>query len=420
MSSIQEARAKFEAETQNHSMEIIADDGGVNRCIRFSNNGSMVHSFTLTTWPGHLCISGDMGTVVFKRTDDMFEFFGNGEDISPGYWGEKIQTASDYKEFSTNYLRDCLSTWILDTLASQHNFDASDDEIESIIDEAMPRNRWRDLCVETLRYTSIDLTPHITSVDASDFDELNFEGFANQSDGAEGDYDPFDDYSARYLWLCWAVTRGIQIYKASQEGATASHLQNTKIQYLKDRGGVILPKPAVVKMPDDSLAVICEYASVNWIQPKGKANIYNIDDKAIKNAARYEHLRTRDLDQPEAGGVFAGLTPENIVLNGSDLDEAIDMEMAECRKPAQVEGKHNKRVLKEVFSRPDSGRFSAAYMHGEDLWGASFEWFGEGLFMLDATGSIDYEAVYTDFDFDQGKFFVECVETTGALEEVKS
>jgi hypothetical protein len=39
---------------------------------------------------------------------------------------------------------------------------------------------------------------------------------------------------------------------------------------------------------------------------------------------RYQYLRNRPLDTITSGGVFAGLTPENIVLNGDDLDKHID------------------------------------------------------------------------------------------------
>ena len=46
-----------------------------------------------------------------------------------------------------------------------------------------------------------------------------------------------------------------------------------------------------------------------------------------RDAARYRWLRERDLDTITKGGVFAGMTPENVVLNGSDLDKAIDAAM---------------------------------------------------------------------------------------------
>lgn len=43
-----------------------------------------------------------------------------------------------------------------------------------------------------------------------------------------------------------------------------------------------------------------------------------------KNLDRYLWLRRRDLNSIQAGGVFAGMTPRNVVLNGKDLDKAID------------------------------------------------------------------------------------------------
>lgn len=43
-----------------------------------------------------------------------------------------------------------------------------------------------------------------------------------------------------------------------------------------------------------------------------------------RDAARYAYLRSRPLDAIQKGGVFAGLVPDNVVLNGDDLDAAVD------------------------------------------------------------------------------------------------
>jgi len=50
-------------------------------------------------------------------------------------------------------------------------------------------------------------------------------------------------------------------------------------------------------------------------------------DQQIAYAKRYEWLRSRDLDAIGSGGAFAGMTPENVVLNDVDLDAAIDAAM---------------------------------------------------------------------------------------------
>ena len=64
----------FLRDVQQHQIQVIRHDG-VNRHIRFKRPGSMSYYFDLITWPGHLCYTGDMGTYVFRRMDDMFEFF---------------------------------------------------------------------------------------------------------------------------------------------------------------------------------------------------------------------------------------------------------------------------------------------------------------------------------------------------------
>lgn len=42
------------------------------------------------------------------------------------------------------------------------------------------------------------------------------------------------------------------------------------------------------------------------------------------DAERYRWLRSRDLETISEGGVFAGMTPENLVINEETLDQAID------------------------------------------------------------------------------------------------
>lgn len=56
-------------------------------------------------------------------------------------------------------------------------------------------------------------------------------------------------------------------------------------------------------------------------------------DALSMDAVRYRWLRSRDLETISQGGVFAGLTPDNLVLNEETLDQAIDAAMAKpkCR-----------------------------------------------------------------------------------------
>ena len=47
-------------------------------------------------------------------------------------------------------------------------------------------------------------------------------------------------------------------------------------------------------------------------------------DRIREFTRRYAYLRLRSLNEIDKGGVFAGMTPANVVLNGCDLDNAID------------------------------------------------------------------------------------------------
>ena len=46
-----------------------------------------------------------------------------------------------------------------------------------------------------------------------------------------------------------------------------------------------------------------------------------------RDAARYRWLRSRDVSSIQRGGVFAGMTPQNVVLSEADLDRAVDKAM---------------------------------------------------------------------------------------------
>lgn len=44
----------------------------------------------------------------------------------------------------------------------------------------------------------------------------------------------------------------------------------------------------------------------------------------LRDAERYRHLKSKDIGAIHKGGVFAGKTPDNVVLNGDELDAAVD------------------------------------------------------------------------------------------------
>lgn len=65
----------------------------------------------------------------------------------------------------------------------------------------------------------------------------------------------------------------------------------------------------------------------NWGDNTLLNSAADVIERLHADAARYQFLRSRDIvDTIFMGGVFAGITPENAVLNGDDLDAAIDAE----------------------------------------------------------------------------------------------
>lgn len=64
-------------------------------------------------------------------------------------------------------------------------------------------------------------------------------------------------------------------------------------------------------------------------------------DALSMDASRYRWLRSRDLETISQGGVFAGLTPDNLVLNEETLDQAIDAAMAPDFVEASTHGRLN-------------------------------------------------------------------------------
>ncbi len=58
--------ANFLHDVTEHTMEIRQDNEEY-RHLAFSKKGDSAYLFHLTTWPGYLCISGDMGCYVFSR-----------------------------------------------------------------------------------------------------------------------------------------------------------------------------------------------------------------------------------------------------------------------------------------------------------------------------------------------------------------
>jgi hypothetical protein len=169
---------------------VILHDSGLYRNLRCAKAGTWETGFYITTWPGFLAISGDMGCYVFTRLTDMFEFF-RGDRVNPSYWAEKIE-ASDRCSGLREFDKDEARRWVAEQVkeAKENGFtdlDDLDDDLDAINYEDGPI-RFHD-----------SLPGHGIFRDAW---EHNFER-----------------YTFRFLWACHAIVWAIKRYDLAKKAA---------------------------------------------------------------------------------------------------------------------------------------------------------------------------------------------------------
>jgi hypothetical protein len=175
----QEAESAFPRDIANYAMNVIRDDG-LYRHLRFSKPGTMWMHFDIITWPGYLAYVGDMGSYVFSRLTDMFDFFRH-DRINPEYWAEKVH-AMDKIYGIEEYSEDLARAWVKEQLDEG---DASD-EVRADA-EGIDYNNG-----EARLYDSID--------------GVGWYGF---DDHLEAN---FKDYTYLYIWCCLAIVWAVKQY----------------------------------------------------------------------------------------------------------------------------------------------------------------------------------------------------------------
>lgn len=179
-------RERFEKDVVTHEVKILHNDG-VYRHLSCGIPGSSDKRFGITTWPGHLAITGDMGDFVFARTNDMFGFF-RSDRINPGYWSEKCCSASVFgagiKLFSVDKFRRNVIEYAIDAedVKTEEELPANvKGEIQRLLDAENEHE-----CVAAMNEFSSD--------------EIEFVDFW------ECDCEEFTYY---YLWCCHAIVWAI-------------------------------------------------------------------------------------------------------------------------------------------------------------------------------------------------------------------
>jgi hypothetical protein len=195
---------EFQKDVSQHGVTIIREDG-VNRHIRFKRPGTMCMHFDLITWPGYLCYCGDMGTYVFSRLEDMFEFFRTDRDINPGYWSEKLQAVDNHghgKGSTTEFDKSLFERAIKEKLVMwmrESGLDRADRKAlrEAVQDEVLSHSDDGEHEALSAAYRFEFKTHSRRSFDFNDIWECRL-----------------DRYTHHFIWCCRAIRWGIQQYDA--------------------------------------------------------------------------------------------------------------------------------------------------------------------------------------------------------------
>jgi len=199
---------RFLFDVEKHEMEILRDDG-IYRHIKFKMPHSFCCAFELITWPGYLCICGDMGTYTFSRINDMFDFFTIKKSrwnkdqkirINTGYWAEKLQSQNCHG-VSTDGPKNYSEEKFKETIRRVYN--------DFINDYEMPDDEktvlWQRLEDEVLSAYSEEQARQY----ASDFTHENFD----LCDFWEYD---LQEYTHHFIWILYAISWGIEKYKTGK------------------------------------------------------------------------------------------------------------------------------------------------------------------------------------------------------------
>lgn len=196
----------FMRDVATHEMTVFRDDG-LYRHLRFRRPNTMCMHFDLITYPGYLCYSGDMGTYVFSRLEDMFEFFRTDRDINPGYWSEKLQAVDNHghgKGSATEFDKSRFERVVKEYLVSwmrEGGLNRADRKAlrEAVQDEVLSHSDDGEHEALSAAYRFEFPTHSRQSFDFNDIWEHRV-----------------DRYTHRFIWCCRALKWGIAKYDAER------------------------------------------------------------------------------------------------------------------------------------------------------------------------------------------------------------
>lgn len=218
---------RFKRDIAEHAITVIRNDGP-NRHIRFSRPGTGCYHFDLVTWPGILCYTGDMGTFVFQRLTDMFEFFrtdreyrqrvGNEIPVNLSYWSEKLiavdgsRHGGKAKEFSEEKFRRVINEYRVQWMRSAKE--------SGSLDKAGRRELWEAVTDEV--FGPLDDSGGERAMHAAY--EFNHDPRENPRRPYGWHFDDlfehdFTEYTHSFVWACRAISWGVHQYDAHMAAA---------------------------------------------------------------------------------------------------------------------------------------------------------------------------------------------------------
>lgn len=207
--SITMITTRFSEEIARHTMTVIRD-AGLYRHLRFRRPDTTCMQFDILTWPGHLCYTGDMGSYLFRRLNDMLELFRRGASRRPfeidfSYCAEKaeaIDRCDGLRRWDAELFRREVRAYFEQWLE-----DSRDD-----ISEDRKKALWQELEDEVL-----------AQADEGEWSAMHAL-FTFESDGFYlRDFElNHESWSYRFMWCCHALEWAIEQYDAYSDAAKSA------------------------------------------------------------------------------------------------------------------------------------------------------------------------------------------------------
>lgn len=189
----------FLKDVASHQLTVNLDQG-VFRDITIKKPSSSDMHYNITTRPGFLIFTGDMGDFIFERTNDMFGFFRSQDDayhINIGYWAEKIQ-AGKVSEFDPEIACESVKQYLVNFLDDMDLSDLEDQEKSKQALEAV-----NSFIGSNQHSGEFDFWEEINSWDAGEAGGLELSDFWEVATTAK---------TYHFVWACYAIVHAIKLY----------------------------------------------------------------------------------------------------------------------------------------------------------------------------------------------------------------